>query len=76
MMGWDRSLVFLQYGKRFLLHREILQNYFGQQESMVFNPISYEESIVMVKRLMDNPTDYKNIMARYMTCIIVKIAYG
>ncbi|KAE9388626.1 cytochrome P450 [Gymnopus androsaceus JB14] len=76
MMGWDRNLVLLQYGKRFLLHRKLLQNYFGRQESMAFNPISYEESIVLVKRLMDNPTDYDKIIERYMTCIFAKIAYG
>ncbi|KAE9405300.1 cytochrome P450 [Gymnopus androsaceus JB14] len=76
MMGWERNLVILQYGKRFLLHRKLLQNYFGRQESMAFKPISYEESIVMVKRLMDNPTDYDKIIERYMTCIVAKIAYG
>ncbi|KAE9405302.1 cytochrome P450 [Gymnopus androsaceus JB14] len=71
-----RDLLILQYGKRFLLHRKLLQNYFGRQESRAFEPISYEESIVMVKRLMDNPTDYDKIIARYMTCIVAKIAYG
>ncbi|KAE9405311.1 cytochrome P450 [Gymnopus androsaceus JB14] len=76
MMGWECNLVILQYGKRFLLHRKLLQNYFGHQESMSFKPISYEESIVMVKRLMDNPTDYDKIIERYMTCIVAKIAYG
>ncbi|KAE9396845.1 cytochrome P450 [Gymnopus androsaceus JB14] len=76
MMGWDRALPFIQYGKRFLLHRKLFQNYFGRQESMVFNPISYEESIVMVKNLMDRPKDYDKIIGRYTAYIVVKIAYG
>ncbi|KAF9018169.1 cytochrome P450 [Hymenopellis radicata] len=76
MMGWDRGLAFIPYGKRFHLHRRLLQNYFGRQESLAFDPISYEESIVMVKRLMEHPEDYDRILGRYTTCIIIKIAYG
>lgn len=64
MMGWDRASPLLQYGKRFLLHRKLFQNYFGRQESSLFNPISYEESIVMVKNLMDCPTDYDKIIGQ------------
>lgn len=64
MMGWDRVLAFMQYGKRFLLHRKLLQIYFGRQESLQFNPILYEESIVMVKDLMDRPANYDKIIGR------------
>lgn len=64
MMGWDRSLVLLQYGKHFVQHRKLLRNYFGRQESMEFNPILYEESICMLKRLMDHPADYDKIIGR------------
>lgn len=64
MMGWDRGLPLLQFGKRFLLHRKLVQTYFGRQESLLFNSISYEESIVMVKNLMDRPADYDKIIGQ------------
>lgn len=64
MMGWGRGLPLLQYGKRFNLHRKLFQNYFGRQEIKQFNPISYEASIIMVKRLMDRPADYDKIIGR------------
>lgn len=63
-MGWNRALPLLQYGKRFLLHRKLFQNYFGRQESLLLSPISYEESIVMVRNLMDRSADYDRIVGQ------------
>lgn len=65
MMGWDRVLPAVQYGKRFVLHRKLFQTYFGRQDSLLFNSTTYEESIVMVKNLMDRPADYEKIIAQY-----------
>ena len=61
-MGWERALSLLPYGKHFHFHRRILQTYFGRQECLAFQPITHQESIAMVKKLIHDPQDYDSIL--------------
>ncbi|KAG7441948.1 cytochrome P450 [Guyanagaster necrorhizus] len=76
LMGWDRVLSLMPYGKRFHRHRKLFQTHFGRQECREYLGMQQQEAIVLVKGLMDRPGDYDAIVGRFSAVIILKIAYG
>ncbi|KAF9025348.1 cytochrome P450 [Hymenopellis radicata] len=76
LMGLNKTLVFLQFGKEFILQRKLSQTYFGAKESRDLIPIQYQEAHIMVKKLIADPKDYVDILETFSTGMITRIAYG
>ncbi|KAK7060889.1 hypothetical protein VNI00_000622 [Paramarasmius palmivorus] len=76
LMGLDRMLGFLQYGKQFHKIRRTFQQYFSRQESFEFTPIQQEEARRLVRNLMDEPGRLVPNLLRFTTTIITSATYG
>ncbi|KAK0491979.1 cytochrome P450 [Armillaria luteobubalina] len=76
LMGWDRVLSLMPYGKRFHRHRKLFQIHFGRQECREYLPMQHQQAAVLVKELMEKPDDYDAIVGRFSAVVIMKIAYG
>ncbi|KAK0201237.1 cytochrome P450 [Desarmillaria ectypa] len=76
LMGWDRILSLMPYGKRFHRHRKLFQTHFGRQECREYLPVQHQQAAILVKELMEKPDDYDAIVGRFSAAVIMKIAYG
>ncbi|KAL0578234.1 hypothetical protein V5O48_003771 [Marasmius crinis-equi] len=77
LMGWNPTLTFMQYGKRFLKHRKMLQQYFGRKESLAFNDILAEEARYLVKNLTKaHPGQHLHYAQRFTLSNIMRAAFG
>ncbi|KAF9262030.1 cytochrome P450 [Marasmius fiardii PR-910] len=77
LMGWDPSLTFMQYGKRFLKHRKMFQQYFGRKESLAFDHLLAEEAHLLVKNLSNAvPGKHTHHVQRFTLSNIMQAAFG
>ncbi|KAL0568631.1 hypothetical protein V5O48_013350 [Marasmius crinis-equi] len=77
LMGWSPSMMLLQYGKRLLKHRKMLQQYFGAKESLSFNHIFAEEAQLLVKNLSNAaPRTHHHYVHRYTVSNVMRAAFG
>uniref|UniRef100_A0A0W0EW71 Putative cytochrome P450 n=1 Tax=Moniliophthora roreri TaxID=221103 RepID=A0A0W0EW71_MONRR len=77
MMGWWPTLTFLPYGKRFLKHRKMFQQYFGHKESLAFNDVLAEEARLLVTNLQHAaPGEHLHYVHRYTISNIMRAAFG
>jgi len=56
-MGWGLSLPFSGYGKRFLKHRRLYQQYFSPQEVTQYQHVQLREAWRLALNLFENGTD-------------------
>ncbi len=68
-MGLNKTLVFLQFGKEFILQRKLFQMYFGSKESRDLISVQYQEAHVMVKKLIADPKDYVDILETFVAVL-------
>ncbi|KAL0575890.1 hypothetical protein V5O48_006090 [Marasmius crinis-equi] len=77
VMGWEPLLGFMQYGKRFLKHRKMLQHYLSQKQTISFNNIIAEEARLLVKNLANaKPGRHLHYAHRYTVSNIMRAAFG
>ncbi|KAJ8081653.1 hypothetical protein PM082_007499 [Marasmius tenuissimus] len=77
LMGFRAHLAFMQYGKPFVKHRKIFQQYFGAKESLNFNRTIAEEARLLVKNLNDAATGtHQHFIHRYTVSNIMRAAFG
>ncbi|KAJ6570601.1 cytochrome P450 [Mycena vulgaris] len=58
LMGWCPTLVFLPYGKLFLKHRKIFQEYFGPRNVLSYLPLQKRHAHILAKNLMIDTEDH------------------
>ncbi|KAL0568633.1 hypothetical protein V5O48_013352 [Marasmius crinis-equi] len=77
LQGWVPSLTFLKYGKQFLKHRRMLQQYFGRKEILSFDHIIQEEARLLVGNLSNaSPGDHLDYVHRFTLSNIMRAAFG
>ncbi|KAL0570243.1 hypothetical protein V5O48_011728, partial [Marasmius crinis-equi] len=77
IMGWVPTITLLQYGKRYLKHRKMLQQYFGPRESLSFSHIIAEEARLLVKNLSSGARGtHRHFVQRYTVSNIMRAAFG
>ncbi|KAJ6570526.1 cytochrome P450, partial [Mycena vulgaris] len=54
LMGWWPTLVFLPYGKLFLQHRKMFQQYFGPRDALSYLPIQTRQAHILARNLMSD----------------------
>ncbi|KAL4259189.1 cytochrome P450 family protein [Pleurotus pulmonarius] len=75
-LGWDPILVFLPYGPRFRKHRQLLQSHFSQHAGPKFQPIQFQNALILAQGLTENTSDFQHLLGRYTTAVVMRIAYG
>ncbi|KAF7344707.1 Cytochrome P450 [Mycena venus] len=66
LLGWNPSLVFLQYGKQFNIHRQMHQSYLSRRKAEDFKPMQTQEARTLVQNLLDStPDKYEKFVSRY-----------
>ncbi|KAJ7340715.1 cytochrome P450 [Mycena albidolilacea] len=77
LLGWNPSLVFLQYGKQFNIHRQMHQSYLSRHKAEDFKPMQTQEARTLVQNLLDStPDKYEKSISRFATGIITQIVAG
>ncbi|KAL0568576.1 hypothetical protein V5O48_013405 [Marasmius crinis-equi] len=77
LMGWYPTITFLQYGKRFLKMRKMVQTYFGKKETLAFNFALAEEARLLVKNLHDSARGkHLHYVQRFTISSVMRAAFG
>ncbi|KAF9540659.1 cytochrome P450 [Agrocybe pediades] len=76
MMGWVKTLVFTQYGKDWVKHRKLLNDYFDPATSHSYEPYQAIVAQRLVKGLFENPGNFAMHVNRFTAAIIVHIIQG
>ncbi|KAK0445981.1 cytochrome P450 [Desarmillaria tabescens] len=76
IMGWGQTLAFLPYRKRFLQHRKMISQPLGREEIKSYQPIQIQAVQILLKGLLAKPAGYEEAFHRFVTSIIVEIAFG
>lgn len=76
VMGWGRTLTFLQWGAAFRMHRKVLQKSFQKSNITQYRPLQERETTTMLKGIVENPAEWENIMRRFATAIVLGIGFG
>lgn len=65
-LGWKPSITFLQYGKHFMKHRTIFQQWFSRQESLNYQAIQVHEGEVLLGGILKTPDRLEEHLGRYV----------
>lgn len=76
IMGWGKTLTFLRWGNDFRVHRSILQKAFSNSSIVQYRSLQERETAIMLKGLAANPAEWKNVIRRLATAIVLGIGFG
>ncbi|KAF9002155.1 cytochrome P450 [Cyathus striatus] len=76
MMGWLPNIAFLPYGKKYQIHRRLLQNYLHRKRCVSYQPLQIEQTRHLLVHLLENPNNWMDHFQRFSSALMVKIAYG
>ncbi|TFK37935.1 cytochrome P450 [Crucibulum laeve] len=76
IMGWNVSLAFLPYGKRFQKHRRLFQEYFTRKKCETYHNVQLKQSRILLRHLVKAPAKFESVLQWFTTSIIMHVAYG
>ncbi|KAJ6505784.1 cytochrome P450 [Mycena vitilis] len=77
LLGWERSLVFLPYGRQFNQHRAMHQSYLGGHKAEQFKSVQTCAAQALVRNLINStPDKYEKCMEIFAVGIISQIVAG
>ncbi|KAF8145850.1 cytochrome P450 [Mycena galopus ATCC 62051] len=77
LLGWHPTLTFLQYGKKFNIHRQMHQSYLSRHKIEGFKRMQTQEARMLVKNLVEStPDTYEKCVSRFATGVITQIVVG
>ncbi|KAF8175026.1 cytochrome P450 [Mycena galopus ATCC 62051] len=77
LLGWHPTLTFLQYGKKFNIHRQMHQSYLSRHKIEGFKLMQTQEARTLVKNLFEStPDEYEKFVSRFATGVITQIVAG
>lgn len=76
VMGWDKTLTFLQWGPSFRMHRRILQKNFQKSSIVQYRPLQESEAAIMLRGFLDKPAEWETVMRRFATAVVMGIGFG
>lgn len=76
IMGWGKTLTFLRWGPDFRMHRKVLQKSFQNSSIVQFRPRQERETLIMLKGLLDSPSQWETIIRRFATAVVLGIGFG
>lgn len=75
-MGWGKTLTFLPYGKRWLMHRKILQTSFSNTNVRQWHRLQATEARRTVYNIMRGPDSWRTSLRRFAVAIVLQVSYG
>ena len=66
-MGWVNSLTFLPYGKPFMTHRRLMNDYFHSTKCLSYTHYQTAEACMMVQNMKENPEEFSDVLNRYFS---------
>ncbi|KAH9934613.1 cytochrome P450 monooxygenase, partial [Amylocystis lapponica] len=77
MLGWDTSLVFMDYGDQLRKHRKWLHDAFGAKSALTnLRPLQRREVDLLVAGLSKTPDAFLTHIRRYASALMLEPAYG
>ena len=76
VMGWSKTLTFLRWGPDFRMHRRILQKSFQKSSIVQYRQLQEQETITMLKGLIQSPDNWENVLRRFATAVVMGIGFG
>lgn len=76
VMGWGKTLTFLRWGPDFRMHRKVLQKSFQNSSIVQFRPRQERETLIMLKGLLKQPSQWESIIRRFATAVVLGIGFG
>ncbi|THU84116.1 cytochrome P450 [Dendrothele bispora CBS 962.96] len=77
LVGWNRAIGLLPYGKRFKKYRRLAKQLFGSPKTMeAFHPVEEEEAHRLLKRVVSNPEEFANHIQKMAGATILRVTHG
>ncbi|KAL2691695.1 hypothetical protein Neosp_002084 [[Neocosmospora] mangrovei] len=75
-MGWGKTLTFLPYGRRWQMHRRLLQTSFSNTNVRRWHKLQITEARRTVRNMMGNPSSWETSLRRLAVAIVLQVSYG
>lgn len=75
-MGWGKTLTFLPYGRRWQMHRRLLQTSFSNTNVRRWHKLQITEARRTVRNMMGKPSSWETSLRRLAVAIVLQVSYG
>ncbi|RSL63722.1 hypothetical protein CEP54_005010 [Fusarium duplospermum] len=76
VMGWGKTLTFLPYGRRWQMHRRLLQTSFSNTNVRRWHKLQITEARRTVRNMMTKPGSWETSLRRLAVAIVLQVSYG
>ncbi|KAM6521204.1 hypothetical protein FSOLCH5_005972 [Fusarium solani] len=76
VMGWGKTLTFLPYGRRWQMHRRLLQTSFSNTNVRRWHKLQITEARRTVRNMMGKPSSWETSLRRLAVAIVLQVSYG
>ena len=76
VMGWSGTLTFLRWGKRFQMHRRLIQSSFTKPAILKYREFQTNEAHRLVQGVMRDSGKWEDSLRRFATAIVLGIGFG
>ncbi|EXJ93802.1 hypothetical protein A1O1_02195 [Capronia coronata CBS 617.96] len=76
VMGWGITLTFLRWGRKFKLHRKLMQSSFTPSACKLYRPIQEEEARKAAAEILASPGDWEYLLRKFSTAVVLRIGFG
>jgi len=76
VMGWSGTLTFLQWGKRFQMHRKLIQSSFTKPAIVKYREFQVAEAHKLMQGIMRDSGNWEESLRRFATAIVLGIGFG
>ncbi|KAF5336269.1 hypothetical protein D9758_016051 [Tetrapyrgos nigripes] len=76
LMGWAWDFAHMKYSDWWRLHRKTFHQYFQPRQLPEFYPIQRESATMFLRKLLDDPEDFRDHVRHHAGSIILKVVYG
>ncbi|KAH8782995.1 cytochrome P450 CYP621A2 [Diaporthe sp. PMI_573] len=76
IMGWRRTMAFMQWGPLFRLHRKVMQGNLSKSNITQFRPVQERESRSLVREIYHDPEKWELLLRKFATAVVLNIGFG
>ncbi|KAH7149967.1 cytochrome P450 [Dactylonectria estremocensis] len=76
VMGWGMTLTFLPFGKRWQMHRKLLQTSFSNTNVRRWHNLQMTEARRTVRNILRRPDSWETSLRRLAVAIVLQVSYG
>lgn len=76
IMGWRRTMAFMQWGSLFRLHRKVLQGNLSKSNIVQFRPVQERYSRTLVREIYYEPEKWEVLLRKFATAVVLNIGFG